>query len=221
MERTRNRPIQAGKISLGSARLLFVSLLIPGCCLLLITGIFPCILGVISVVLYNFIYTPMKKTSKLAIFPGALVGAIPPLIGFMSASGTLVDTNILWFIAFIFLWQLPHYFILQMRFGKEYQSAGFKTFLSTMNEDELKWLTFFWILLSLCFLTWFIVHGSGYGIYPSLVIIILNLAFLVIFVRMFLLKRSSLYLRRTFILLNSYALVIMMVLIVNSVFNGT
>ena len=219
MVRTRNRPIPAGKISLVSVLLLFLFLLISGCCLLLGTGIVPCILGMACIVLYNFIYTPMKKISALAIFSGALVGAIPPLIGFIAAGGTLSNTKILWFSVFMFLWQLPHFWILLMRYGKEYQSAGFKTLLSYMNEDWIKWLTFFCVLFSLGFLTCFFVTGSDTSNYPALLITILNFTFLAIFSRIFLLKRNPGHLRRAFILLNSYALVIMIVLIANSIFS--
>jgi protoheme IX farnesyltransferase len=123
MSRTMERPIAAKKISLRFAFRVFSLLLLSGSCLLLLNGFIPFALGCLGVILYNLLYTSLKKITVLAIIPGALVGAIPPHIGYTSAGGTVLNNKILYFSVFMFLWQIPHFWLLLLRYGKEYQAA--------------------------------------------------------------------------------------------------
>jgi len=220
MERTRNRPIPAKKISLRSTIVIFSFLLISGSCLLLANGIIPFALGVLCIILYNFLYTSLKKITTLAIMPGALVGAIPPLIGFVSAGGTIFSYKILLFSAFIFLWQLPHFWLLLIKYGEEYQAAGFKTISKYLNEKQIRYLIFFWALLSSGFLLLFTIIADTINRDLAYILIILNLAFILLFFRLLFLKRKSMDIWSAFILFNSFGLLIMLVLIADSLLNG-
>lgn len=82
MERTRNRPIPSKRISETMALFISSILLILGCLFLYFNGLTPLILGILNVLLYNLLYTYLKKKTIFSIIPGALVGAVPPLIGF-------------------------------------------------------------------------------------------------------------------------------------------
>ena len=112
MERTKNRSIPSHLISEKTALLLAIIHLIAGSFFLFFNGLTPLLLGLLTVLLYNFFYTRLKKTTVLSIIPGALVGAFPPMIGFTSAGGIVLHQNIILFSVFMFLWQLPHFWLI-------------------------------------------------------------------------------------------------------------
>jgi protoheme IX farnesyltransferase len=125
MERTKNRPIPSGRISPSLGLKLSFSLLVLGMFLLHVaTHSTPFALGFLAVLLYNGIYTPLKKRTLWAILLGALVGAIPPAIGWFSGGG-LLDPLIFILCSFFFIWQIPHSWLLLLDFQKDCQRAGF------------------------------------------------------------------------------------------------
>jgi protoheme IX farnesyltransferase len=126
MERTRQRPIPSKRISDTEALSVALMFFASGSILLAITGIVPVLLALLTVILYNLIYTRLKKISVLAILPGALVGALPPLIGFTAAGGILPGREILFFAGFMFLWQILHFRVIGIRYADDYRAAGFK-----------------------------------------------------------------------------------------------
>src|SRR6056300_592995 len=80
MERTKNRPIAVGRISSGRGFALSGTMALTGMLFLLATGsVLPMIIGIITLAIYNLVYTPMKRYSNLAVIPGAIVGGLPPL----------------------------------------------------------------------------------------------------------------------------------------------
>ena len=95
MKRTKNRPIPSGKISSQDALNLAMFLVLTGSTLLYLGGgILALGLGILNLVWYNGIYTPLKKINAFAIIPGSMVGAIPPAIGWVAAGGSLLDPRI-------------------------------------------------------------------------------------------------------------------------------
>ena len=220
MERTRMRPIPAKRISLRSVTLIFSFLLITGSILLLINGFKPFVLGILCVILYNLLYTSLKKITILAILPGALVGTIPPLIGFISAGGNIMEYKILLFSGFIFLWQLPHFWLLLIRYGKEYREAGFKSVSNYLSEKQIRYLIFFWALLSSGFLVVFAMGIKEPGRNIAYFLIVINLVFILLFFSLLFLKRKTSDTRGAFILLNSFGFLIMSVLMADSLLKG-
>ena len=220
MERTRNRPIPSKKISEKRAILIGSFLLISGCVFLYNNGITPFLLGVLNVILYNLIYTTLKKTTILSIIPGALVGAIPPMIGFSSAGGTLLHQNIIAFSAFMFLWQLPHFWLIIIKYGKEYKDAGFATISNYLNEIQIRHLVFFWVLVSTGFLLFFCFLADALDKSIFIFLSLLNLTFIFFFYRMLFLKKGTREIKGAFILINSFSFLIMLLIIVVSIFEG-
>ena len=220
MERTWKRPVVLGRITRNLAIIVLTSLLFTGSFLLLLTGLIPFSLGILGVVLYNLIYTPLKKVTFLAIIPGALVGAIPPLIGFTSSCGASLNNKILLFSSFMFLWQIPHFWLLLLRYGKEYQAAGFSTIDDFLGEEQIKYLVFFWILLSAVFLQFFSfitsMLNNGFG---SLLVILTIILIILLFRNLFTVKGSQ-NTWHAFIIINSYSFGIMLILIADSFFGG-
>lgn len=150
MDRTKSRPIPGGKISSVNALLFSVVLVITGAVLLLAgSNITAMLLGLLNLVWYNFIYTPLKRRSTMAIIPGSLVGAIPPAIGWAAAGGSLLAPQILILSFFFFIWQIPHFWLLLLVLDKDYQKAGFPTLTKIFNKKQLSRITFIWIIATI------------------------------------------------------------------------
>lgn len=147
MDRTKNRPIPSGKISPNNALLIALVLFVAGSITLYFgANLLAWALALLNLVWYNGIYTPLKKRNALAIIPGSMVGAIPPAVGWVAAGGNLFDPRILIISFFFFIWQIPHFWLLLLVFGGDYEKAGFPTLTQIFNSDQLARITFIWIL---------------------------------------------------------------------------
>jgi heme o synthase len=100
----------------------------------------------LNLIWYNGIYTPLKKINPLAIIPGSLVGSIPPAVGWTAAGGNILDPQIIILSFFFFIWQIPHFWLLLLIFGKDYENAGFPTLMQIFSSDQLARITFIWIV---------------------------------------------------------------------------
>ncbi len=104
MQRTKNRPIPSGRIDAKSVLEISILVILAGITLLLLGGnLLAVVLGVLNLIWYNGIYTPLKRKSSFAIFPGSLVGAIPPVIGWVAAGGNLFNPQIIMISFFFFI----------------------------------------------------------------------------------------------------------------------
>lgn len=147
MDRTKNRPIPSGKISASSVLKISLALVAVGSILLLIgSGVVALSFGLLNLIWYNGVYTPLKKISPLAIIPGSLVGAIPPIVGWVAGGGYIFDPQIILISFFFFIWQIPHFWLLLMILDKDYQKAGFPTLTEIFNRQQLGRITFIWII---------------------------------------------------------------------------
>ena len=125
MERTRSRPIPSGRMGPMEALLFGNALALAGIALLYFTvGWLPAALTAFSALTYNLVYTPLKKVSYVSTLAGAFPGAMPTLIGWSAATGTLsLEAGSIFAIAY--LWQLPHVLSLGWLLRKDYARAGF------------------------------------------------------------------------------------------------
>jgi protoheme IX farnesyltransferase len=126
MKRTRQRPLPDGRMSVGEALTVSLALGLGGIWLLahylnLLCGI----LGMIALFTYAFAYTPMKRITPFSVFIGAIPGAMPPLIGWVAATGQLGFGGWLLF-TLQFFWQFPHFWAIAWRLDDEYRRAGFR-----------------------------------------------------------------------------------------------
>lgn len=147
MDRTKNRPIPSGKISAKDALNLALLLIFTGSAMLYSgAGLLALALGLLNLVWYNGIYTPLKKKNAFAIIPGSMVGAIPPAVGWVAGGGHILDPQILIISLFFFIWQIPHFWLLLLVFGEDYEQAGFPTLTQIFSPDQLGRITFMWIV---------------------------------------------------------------------------
>lgn len=216
MERTTGRPLPSGRMTPGRAVVMAGILLVFGSLLLWFSGPFPVILGLANVFLYNVIYTGLKKVTAFAIIPGALVGAVPPLIGYTAAGGAATDTVILIFSLFMFLWQIPHFWLLLVRYGSEYEKAGIKTIYGSMSTVQINRLVMLWITGS-SVLLW-ILTGMllPFKVPVAVLLLVLNIAFIAAFSRIISIPDTEDRSRNAFMLINSFSLLVMIILIAAS-----
>lgn len=146
MARTAKRPIPSGRIRPAYALGVALLLILSGEGLLLFTGtaIVP-LLGIAAVLWYNVLYTGLKKVSAFAAVPGALVGAIPPVMGWVAGGGRLSDPSLAALAFFFFMWQVPHFWLHLLTYGKEQAEAGLPSLADVFSTYQLERLTFQWL----------------------------------------------------------------------------
>lgn len=134
MERTVKRPLPTGRVSANEA-LIFGVLQCVGAEIYLYFAVnaVTAILGLVVIVGYVFLYTPLKTRTTASTAIGAIPGAMPPLMGFTASSGEITLTG--WFLfAILFLWQFPHFLAIAWMYKEEYRKAGIKM-LPVVEED--------------------------------------------------------------------------------------
>ena len=135
MKRTQNRPLPLQLISLQEAYWFTGIVALMGISLLWIfTNPLTTGLGVLSMLLYVFAYTPLKRVGPIAVFVGAIPGAMPPLLGWTAATGEITHQALIIF-GIQFIWQFPHFWAIAWVSDDDYKRAGFKLLPSGGGQD--------------------------------------------------------------------------------------
>jgi protoheme IX farnesyltransferase len=137
MARTGGRPLPSGRLSHAQG-LAFSLLGIASGALILWIGIGKTagVLGLVAAAFYNGVYTPwLKPTSPFAAVPGAIPGSIPPVIGWVAGGGQLTDTGAVVLFGILFLWQMPHFWALALRYRADYAAGGFPMVSETVGVE--------------------------------------------------------------------------------------
>jgi len=214
MQRTSGRPIPAGKISVPGAVIAGILFALAGLGLLLLTGsLVAAFIGVFTLAWYNLVYTPLKKVTPFAVLPGAVIGALPPMIGWAAAGGNLADPEILLISFFLFIGQMPHYWLLLIRIGDEFRSAGLPVITDIFSPSRLRNLSFVWIFSAAVAVLTFPVSGIMHSTTIAFVMVGGVILFMI---GMFLLSfRGEIMAnwRKSFITVNLFYLFIIVILI--------
>jgi heme o synthase len=124
MDRTKNRPIPSGRMTSNTALFIAVILTIIGISLLYMINAKSALFGAVSIFLYTSVYTPLKRVTPLSVFVGAFPGAIPFMLGWVSATGNFgIEAGTLFLIQFF--WQFPHFWAIGWFLFEDYEKAGF------------------------------------------------------------------------------------------------
>ena len=124
MDRTKNRPVPSGRMSVSTALLIASLLTIIGLVLLYLINPKTAMFGAISIFLYTSVYTPLKTLTPLSVFVGAFPGAIPFMLGWVAATGDFgIEAGTLFLIQFF--WQFPHFWAIGWFLYDDYKKAGF------------------------------------------------------------------------------------------------
>lgn len=125
MTRTQNRPLAEGRLSSSDAILIAGFSSIGGITLLALFNPWTAFLGMVSLISYAFVYTPLKRVGPVAVLVGAIPGALPALIGCAAAEGQITLLGLTLF-TIQFFWQLPHFYAIGYLGFDDYAKAGFK-----------------------------------------------------------------------------------------------
>jgi protoheme IX farnesyltransferase len=178
MKRTMDRPLPSGKMTNGQALVLSLGMGMAGTYLLGSLNLLTGLLSVFSILLYAFVYTPLKRKSPIAVFVGAIPGALPPLIGYVAAQQHgRIDELALILFGIQFVWQFPHFWAIAWVLDDDYKLAGFRL-LPTGNRNlgsAIITFIFTLILVPVSLLPYF--YGYG-GIYMTVISLLCSLVFL-------------------------------------------
>jgi heme o synthase len=147
MERTKSRPIPSGRLDPETGLWISLSLIFLGALTLFFGVGAPALaLGLFAVLWYNLIYTPLKKMTPFAAVPGALVGMIPPVLGWVAGGGEILDSRIGGVVLFFFIWQIPHFWLLLQDASKDYENVGLPSMTKIFSTEQTKRIIFVWLL---------------------------------------------------------------------------
>lgn len=219
MKRTSHRPLPTGQITLTQAISFSATCAVSGTLLLLLTGYWlAAVLGLFTLAWYNLVYTPLKRITAFAVLPGALIGALPPLIGWTAAGANPLDMEILAVAFLLFVGQMPHYWLLLLKVGNEFHQAGLPVITSLFDEKQIRNLSFMWTAATgVCVL---MLPATPIMRHPAMSWILI-VAAIIFLLRMFLLSyRGNLvkHWKKAFITVNLFYLLIILVLIADRMF---
>jgi heme o synthase len=214
MNRTCNRPLPAHRIKPRQAFLFFLFNLITGFTIVYYAGnLKAALIGLITIIWYNGLYTYSKKITAFAVFPGAVTGALPPLIGWVAAGGGPWEKPVI-FIAFLmFIGQIPHFWLLILNYGEEYKQAGLPSLTNIFNRTQIKRLTFSWVVSSVVaalFLCYFEIIQN-----PLIIVVLIVVSIYMIwqFIDLLRIHSENNNFKRYSIVLDAYFLLILLLLI--------
>ncbi|PAW77548.1 MAG: protoheme IX farnesyltransferase [Verrucomicrobia bacterium Tous-C9LFEB] len=172
MKRTRNRPLAAGRLAADEVVVLAVAAAIMSTLYLAaLVNVLAAAIGAATLLIYVLVYTPLKKQTPLNTLVGAIPGALPPVLGWVAARGSLTVESVELF-AVLFLWQMPHFLAIAWLYREDYAAGGFKmlslndvggrhtathSFLYAMMLVPVSLLAAFWLR-----------HGIAYGLGAAL-----------------------------------------------------
>jgi len=170
MTRTKDRPMPAGHMTTGQGLVSGLVMGMLGTWLLGKLNIETGLLSVFSIFLYAFAYTPLKRKSPIAVFVGAIPGALPPLIGYVAAHGKIDEIVVILFLV-QFVWQFPHFWSIAWVLDDDYKKAGFRLLPTTKRDKTSAFITFLstLVLIPVSLLPTFYGFGGYYIAGVSLV----------------------------------------------------
>ena len=219
MSRTSLRPLPNGTASKSFAIVLSLLEFSIGFSLLLfISGYTSAILGIIALIWYNGIYTPLKKKTVHAVIPGSVIGAIPPLVGWVAGGGELSSPKA-WIIAlFFFVWQVPHFYLLAYKFSAQYKNAGFPIITDSLSEKSIRYLIYIWILLTSIATGVLQVTGIVSSYISAIFLFILVLWLNIEFIKIIINKSVNFSPGKYFMKINYFILLVVIILSVDQLF---
>ena len=216
MNRTRNRPIPAGRMTSTKAMTLAILMTILGVVSLYILNPKTAMFGAISIFIYTSVYTPLKTKTPLSVFVGAIPGAIPFMLGWVAATNNFgIEPGTLFMIQFF--WQFPHFWALAWMLDEDYQKGGFKL-LPTGKKDkgtaiQIIMYTIWMIIISV--IPVFGITGRLHLSIPAaIIILIMGLVMLVFAFRLFE-KRDNKSARKLMLISVSYITLMQLVYVID------
>jgi heme o synthase len=214
MNRTHNRPLPSGEISIRHAMMFFFCNLVAGSVILYSTGSLKAlIIGLLTIIWYNGIYTYTKRITAFAVVPGAFTGVLPPLIGWVAAGGGIFDRPIIFLEFLLFTGQVPHFWLLVLQYGDEYSGAGIPNLTDILTRLQIIRLTFTWVVTSVIAALFLCSFEIISNLSISVILLIASVLILWKFSALIRLHEKKNNYRQYFILLDAYFLFLLILLI--------
>ncbi len=217
MPRTAKRPIPSGRIKAGSALILALAFSVTGSLIILIgANVQAMLLGITALIWYNVIYTPLKKKTPFAVIPGSVIGAIPPLVGWVAGGGSLLNMQALVLGLFFFVWQVPHFWLLMIKYGPQYEKAGFPSLSRYYSARHIRMVTFIWTLATAVAAMLLPLYGVIKSPYAVAGIILSSVWLIATFLRMLNFSKKLINPMPYFMKINIFAMLMIIVLCVDN-----
>jgi protoheme IX farnesyltransferase len=165
MDRTRDRPIPSGLVRPELALVFSALLLGAGLVVLSRGGTRPVLLGALAAAWYNGVYTPLKRISPMAVVPGSLSGALAPAVGAAFAGARFDDPRVLLLALLLFIWQIPHFWLIVLDRVREFREAGLPNLLDVLSETQARRVVVHWVLGTAA--ASLVVAGWGAVVFPA------------------------------------------------------
>ncbi|MBN1597431.1 MAG: protoheme IX farnesyltransferase [Bacteroidales bacterium] len=219
MKRTRNRPIPLGSVGIKQAAVLALTETVAGITILFIWAeSYALILGLLAMIWYNGIYTYLKRITPHAVIPGSLIGAIPPLAGWVESGASLLDYRAWAMALFFFVWQVPHFYLLILKYGPEYEKAGFPSLTSIHSNTTIRLMIFLWVVATAFFALSLYYFGVISSVVTMILVIVMSLWLIIAFMLPLIINRKEFNPFKFFMRINYYVLVIIIVLNLDHLF---
>lgn len=217
MERTRRRPVPSRRISPADATRIAMITIAGGLIILFYYATGAClILGVVNLLWYNGLYTWLKRKTAFAVVPGALTGAIPVFMGWTALGGELMEPTSIFLAFFIFLWQMPHFWLLMLKYGEEYHQAGFRVVTTLFTHLQVRIIVMAWLIASSVASYLFVFFGIIENGWLGYLLVGLNGLLLIILAYQLFAVRKPRF-RVIFLSANLFMFLVMMALIADAV----
>lgn len=216
MKRTRNRPIPSKTISANTGFVISIILCLLGLFVLYIkAGFLPALLGFFNLIWYNGFYTYLKRKTAFAVVIGSLTGVTPLLIGWTAAGGYILSPTIIFISFFIYMWQIPHFWLLLIKYHEDYKNADLGNLYSIFSKNQAKHVVFVWIVatsLTSLLLPYFGIIQSTVTI---LIMLFINIGFVISFYRIIFNKSNQIHFRIASIEINIFMITVLTLLIID------
>jgi len=214
MPRTQNRPIPAKRLSVRNGFIIsFLLIFFAFVFIYLSLKMQGVMIFAIVVLMYNFFYTKGKKVTIYAAVYGAVLGIVPPMIGWISAEGEITDIRFIALALFFFIWQIPHFWLLTLKFNSDYKKAKFPTVVDKFGIEGLERITFIWLLLTVIAGLYLILVFQSISMPILILLIILNIYTVY---SIFQLRVEHKYIKN-FVSINIYMLLTMFLLMIDKI----
>lgn len=172
MKRTMNRPLPTGRMTVSTALTIAFLFTVLGIAILYNINAKSALFGAISIFLYTSVYTPLKSVTPLAVFVGAIPGAIPFMLGWVAATNQFgIEAGFLFLIQFF--WQFPHFWAIGWLQFEEYQKAGFNMLpMNKKDKGAVKQIIFYTLIMILVSIAPVLKVTGAFYIYPATAVII-------------------------------------------------